>query len=110
MNQKRNKGVTRLLALTVSLVLAIVVSACTIQTPNEPEAGTTKNTGASVTITWGVQKPKKEADEAVYNKVISEYMKLNPKVQVKMAYTEYADDAQWTTWLNSQLLGGAAPD
>ncbi|TBL79144.1 ABC transporter substrate-binding protein [Paenibacillus thalictri] len=110
MENKRKQRSLRLPALLVALAAAVSVSACTIQSPAEPEKESTKNAGASVTISWGVQKPKKEADESVYNKVISEYMKLNPKVQVKMAYTEYTDDAQWTTWLNSQLLGGAAPD
>ncbi|MEK3910398.1 ABC transporter substrate-binding protein [Paenibacillus sp. FSL H7-0331] len=110
MNNKGNRVGSRMLAVVVSLVMAFTVSACTIQDPNESKAGSTKNTNATVTISWGVQKPKKEADEGVYNKVISEYMKVNPKVQVKMAYTEYTDDAQWVTWLNSQLLGGAAPD
>jgi ABC-type glycerol-3-phosphate transport system substrate-binding protein len=57
-----------------------------------------------------VQKPKLEADENVYNKIVAEYGKANPKVQVKVAYTEFADAAQWNTWLNSQLIGGSAPD
>jgi raffinose/stachyose/melibiose transport system substrate-binding protein len=104
-------GKRRRLIKAASLIVSAVMflSSCS-PSLTDGNGDSSKQGGAPITITWGVHKPKLEADENVYNKIVAEYGKVNPKVQVKMAYTEFTDASQWNTWLNSQLVGGAAPD
>lgn len=114
----------RVMAVVVAtaMFLTFMMSACTSKgqdSSSNPSASadgsdTSSNGKAAskkpITIEWGVAKPKLEEDEKVYQKIVEEYTKLNPSITVKMAYTEYTDDAQWNTWLTSQLVGGVAPD
>jgi raffinose/stachyose/melibiose transport system substrate-binding protein len=109
MNKKTMRSIKSV--TLISTVALLTLSACSSSQPGStPAAGGSKEASAPVTITWGLHKPKQEAEEKVYNKIITEYNKVNPKVQVKLAFTEYTDAAQWNTWLNAQLIGGAAPD
>jgi len=101
--------------LIIALISIVIVSAC-----GSGEKGSKGSSGESpssssqpdkvTTIKWGVKKPTLESDEAVYEKIIQAYMDQKPNVKVELAYTEYTDDAQWNTWLTSQLIGGVAPE
>lgn len=72
---------------------------------NTDEAGGLS--GEPIEITWGLQRQLTEDSTKAYEKVAQVYNETNDKgITVSINFVEYTDDAQWSTWLTSQLIGG----
>lgn len=90
---------------------AMLVAALAGCAPNTGGEANNNSQTQGVEISWGIAKPKSETDMKAYETVVENYNKENTKnVTVKINYVEYTDDAQYNTWLSSQLMGGVAPE
>lgn len=75
------------------------------------EDGKGEITGEKVRISWGVKKPTSENDKMAFEAVAEDYNSFNKQnVVVEINFVEAADDAQYNTWLSTQLMGGTAPE
>jgi len=105
----------RELAVILSVFLAAgSLFGCGSGGENSPSDGTgqvQKSVDKPIEITWGISKPGDENAQEAYEEVVEKYNSENTgNVIVKMNYVEYTDDAQYNTWLSSQLMGGVAPE
>lgn len=103
----------RELAVILSVFLAAgSLFGCGSGGENSPSDGTgqvQKSVDKPIEITWGISKPGDENAQEAYEEVVEKYNSENTgNVIVKMNYVEYTDDAQYNTWLSSQLMGGVA--
>ena len=98
--------------LTGLLVLAMMfgIAGCG-QTEEGGGGSDTEGEEKKTEITWAVMNVTNENEVKAYDTVVENYNRENGKgYTVTLSYIESTDDAQYNTWLSSQLMGGVAPD